>query len=487
MPNYFSKTGLNRDKDLILGHLTFFVLLIFSVVLANDRVLFSDSAYQLFEMIQRCGFQQNVRRYSMYLAEVLPFLAIYLKLPLKVVVICYSMSFALLAYGFWLLTTYVLKNRYVGIIMLFTIIGMKQTFFHTISETFQLMFFAAFLYAWLNSRFAEKKAIIGKIFYYVVALFMMALCMFIHPVAVFFLAFIAGVYILNKNYTVKQKIIVSLLTIGVLILKFLTVQEGSHDTDYNMGVWEFLVRCRDIRHLSSTDWFLTRFIEFYCAPFLLLIVALVHYVRRKQWLNFLFFGGFFVFFVLITLVLYHAPDSAFGRERSFLPLMFFCGLPFMRDVFPNISVKWNKVFFIVLICLLIVSYVRIGIASVPYSKRLKKIDEIVTFANRENQKKLVMDKEMSLTFVPFYNWATGFETMMYSAMIDIDSTVNFYIEEDLNAQRENENFLNEDYFLAVPWWTFWWVRDLNPNYFKLPPQPAKELIVEDGKLVIREL
>jgi len=488
MLNFFSKTNLNRNKDLLLGHGTFFILFIFSIVFVNERVLYMDSAYQLFEMIQGRGFQQNVNRYSMYLAELLPLLAINLNLPLKVVVLFYSLSFTLLAYGFWLLTTYVLKNRTVGIVMLFTMIGMRQTFFHTISETFQLMFFAAFLYAWLHSRFAEKKEIGGKLLYYVAAVCVMALCMFIHPVALFFIAFIAGVYVLNKNYAAKQKIAILLLITGIFILKFLTVESGSHDTDYNMGIREFLGHCANLHKLGSTNWFLIHFIDFYWVPCLLLVLTLIQYVRKKQWLNFLFFGGFTFFFMLVTLVLYHIPDSTIGRERSFLPLMFFCVLPFMRDVFPHISVKKNKVFFIGLTCLIIGGYIKIAVAAVPYSKRLEKIEEIVVFANKENQKKLVMDKEMSHTFIPFYNWATGFESMMYSAMIDIDSTVNFYIEEDLNAQRENDNFLNEDVYLAVPWWTFWKIKDLNPNYFKLPKQSAKELIVDDkGKFAVKDL
>ena len=42
--------------------------------------------------------------------------------------------------------------------------------------------------------------------------------------------------------------------------------------------------------------------------------------------------------------------------------------------------------------------------------------------------------------------------------------------------------------MAVPWWTFWWIKDLNSNYFKLPKQPVKELVVEeDGKFIIKDL
>ena len=488
MQNYFSKTKLNEKKYLILGHGTFFMLFLFSIVLVKERVFFMDSAYQLFEMIQRNGFQQNVRRYSMFLSELLPLLAINLKLPLKVVVLSYSVSFTLLAYGFWLLTAYVLKNKNIAIIMLFTMIGIRQTFFHTISETFQLMFFAAFLYAWLNSRFAEKKEIGGKLFYYSIAIFMMLLCMFIHPVALFFLLFIAGIYILNKNYTLNQKIVISLITVCMLLLKFFTIEQGSHDTDYNISMREFINYSIHLYRFGSTKWFFTRFIDFYWIPCSLLTIALIQYKRQKQWLNFLFFGGFFLFFMQITLVLYHGSDSAIGRERSFLPLMFFCGVPFMRDVFPNLSFKKSKLFFIGLTCLIIGGYIKIAVASIPYSKRLQKIDEIVVFAHKENQKKLVMDKEMSHTIFPFYNWATGFESMMYSAIIHADSTVNFYIEEDIDSWRGNDEVLNEDFYMAVPWWTFWKIEDLNTNYFKLPKQQVKELIVdENGEFVIKDL
>lgn len=485
MRNYLSKI-LNKDKYLLLGHGTFFMLLIFSIVFVYERVLFMDSGYQLFEIIQRCGFQQNVNRYSMFLAELLPLAAIHLDLPLKVVALLYSLSFTLIAYGFWLLTTYVLKNRYVGITMLFTMIAIRATFFHAISETFQLMFFAAFLYAWLTSQFAEQKEIIKKVRYYFIALLMMALCVFIHPVALFFLIFIAGIYILNKSYTIKQKMVISLLTIAILVVKYFTIVPGSHDTDYNMSFGDFFGHCRYIHYLSSTDWFLKHLAEWYCAPLLLLIIALVHYVRKKQWLNFLFFGGFCFSFMVITLVLYHLSDSTIGRERSFLPLMFFCVLPFMRDVFPTISIRWNRLFFIILTCLIIVGFVRIAIAAKPNTIRLKKIDEITAFARKENQKKLVMDKELSNTFIP-YNWAIGFESMMYSAMINPDSTVNFYIEENLNAVKGDARFFKEDLFMAVPFWTFWEIKYLNPYYFRLPQQPAKELIIKDGKYAIKDL
>ena len=316
---------------------------------------------------------------------------------------------------------------------------------------------------------------------------MMALCVFIHPAALFFLLFIAGVYILNKNYSIKQKTVILLLTIGMLVLKYFTIIETSSDKRYNISVQDFFGHFINIHQLSGMQWFLDRLLDFYWVPCLLLIIASIKYVRKKQWINFLFFAGFFFFFMIVTLIMYHRGDSSIGWERSFLPLMFFCGLPFMRDVFPNISVKKNKIFFIALTCLIISGYIKIAVASVPYSERLKKIDEIVAFANKENQKKLVMDRKMANTIMPFHNWATGFESIMYSAMIHIDSTVNFYIQQDLNTAKEDPKFFSKNYFFAVSWWKFWWISNLNPNYFKLPKQQAKELIVEDGKFILKDL
>jgi len=65
--------------------------------------------------------------------------------------------------------------------------------------------------------------------------------------------------------------------------------------------------------------------------------------------------------------------------------------------------------------------------------------------------------------------------------------VNFYIQEELDSIRGNSKFLDENLYMAVPWWTFWETKELNPDYFKLPKQPAKELIIENGEFVIKDL
>ncbi|MDR2407668.1 MAG: hypothetical protein LBE13_06120, partial [Bacteroidales bacterium] len=138
MLNFISKIKWDENKYLIFGHLTFFVLFILGFIFANERVLFIDSGAQVFEFIRDEGFEIYVKRYSMYLFQILPVLAVKLHLPVSIVIYSYSFSVLIIGYLLWLITVYYLKNQQVGILMLFVILGIRQTFFHAISETFQL-------------------------------------------------------------------------------------------------------------------------------------------------------------------------------------------------------------------------------------------------------------------------------------------------------------------------------------------------------------
>ena len=166
--HYFSKNKLSENNYLILGHLTFFALFILSFILANERVLYVDSVAQVFEFIRDEGFEIYDKRYTMYLFQALPVLAIKLHLPLPVVVYSYSFSMPVIGYLLWLITVYFLKDRKIGILMLFVILGIRQTFFHAISETFQLMFLASFLYAWLFQTRNELLCVFSKVLYYII-------------------------------------------------------------------------------------------------------------------------------------------------------------------------------------------------------------------------------------------------------------------------------------------------------------------------------
>ena len=484
MQNYFSKNRLSKNKYLILGHLTFFVLLVLSFVLAYERVLYIDSVAQVFEFIRDEGFEIYDKRYSMLLSQLLPVLAVKLHLPLSVVVYAYSLSITIIGYLLWLITVYFLKDKKTGLLMLFVMLGIRQTFYHSISETFQLMFFASFLYAWLFQRRDCQTSVFSKAVYYFIACLFIALCVFIHPVGAFFLLFILGMYILNRDISILPKCFIAIATIGMIGLKLLNV--GGHETSFIITTHEILVRISKMFVLESAIWYYQRLIDFYWMPLLMLIASLLFYWKKKKYWHFAFLSGFVILFWITTVVVYAKGGRDLDMERSFLPLFFFCGIPFVMEVFPNLSLKWAKIFFIGLTALLIIGFAKIAIASIPYTQRLKKIEQICVMANQQGTKKILMTKETEEQIFPINSWGLSFESMIYSTLKGIDSTVNMYVIDDI-TELNDERYKNPKFYFAVSWWTFWEIDALNPHYFRLPKQQPSLLVLENGKMMMKDL
>lgn len=143
---------------LIAGHIAFALFAFLAVWFAEERVLLIDSAYQLFHDINHESILINDNRFSMVLSQLLPWLLIKLHVPLRWLIVAYSASFVLLAYACFLLTAYVLRQPRVAAVMVLTFLGLCSTFFHCISETFQLMFFAPMLYALAQFRTQNPKS-----------------------------------------------------------------------------------------------------------------------------------------------------------------------------------------------------------------------------------------------------------------------------------------------------------------------------------------
>lgn len=498
------KKKLENNKYLLLGHLTFLVLGVFSCIFVYERVLFIDSGNQVFHFIQHESFEIYDQRYSMYFFQLLPVFLIKLHAPLAVVIYSYSLSFLIIAYTLWLITVYFLKNQSIGILMLFVMLGIRQTFFHAISETFQLMFFACFLYAWLFQK-RDYLSVLGQIVYYFITLLFIALCIFIHPVAIFFVLFILGMYILDKEKKNLSKIILTIISLGIILLKFLTTKEGSRDATFLVDIPAFFERLSRLLKLNPAKWFFDEMIDFYWFPLLMFVLLLIFYFKKKKYLHFVFIFCFIIGFWLISVIIYAWESAVVGLERTFLPLFFFCGLPFITEIFPLLSKKWDKVFFILLTVLIIGGFIKIAVASKPYTRRLDKMEEIANLAKKEGKMKILIElstaeelfsprswgvnmlKDISLRdLFCGNNWGMGFESILYTALKGKDSIVNIYVMENQNY-KEEMSFVDPDIYFGVWWWIFWPIDELSPYYFKMPKQPASLLVLEDGKMRLKDI
>jgi hypothetical protein len=486
MSYQLSLNTLNRYKYVITGYLTFTLLFVFACVLAKERVLFTDSAAQVFELINDNGFHVYVKRYSMYLFQLLPVLAIKLHLPLSVIIYAYSISPILIAFILWLITIHFLKNKHIAILMLFVMLGIRQTFFHAISETFQVFFYASFLYAWIFRTSKYPSSLLSKSIYYCVAFVFMALCIFIHPVAIFFLFFIVGMCLLDKNKTATEKILLAILSVIIIVCKFLTIEQGGHDASFMISKPEFFERMLHLFTYDSCRCFFMRIPDFYWSPLLMLTASLVYYWKKKKYGHFAFVSCFIFGFWITTVIIYAAETGwDMGLERSYLPMFFFCGIPFLFTVFSSGIAKWDKVYFIGFVVLLMGGFIKIAEASKPYTKRLDRIEEIGRLANKEGKKKLLICQKDATNLFPVDSWALGLESMLYTAREGRDSTVNIYLVDTIDLK--DRKYKDTTVYLVVPWDRYWHLHKLNSYYFRLPQQSCSQVMLDNDRLSILDL
>lgn len=456
---------------LLPGHLVLLTLLGLALWFAEERVLLIDSAYQLFYDINHVSILINDNRFSMVLSQLLPWLLIKLHVPLRWVIVAYSAGFILIAYACYLLAGYWLKNWKAALLMLFTLLGMRATFFHCISETFQLMFLAPLLYALVSS---NKR---GWLRWTALVLTEVA-AFFIHPISAFFILFIIGFHCIGRRKFELPLAITSLLLVACIVFKMLCGQSG-HDQSF-MPTGETLgYALSHFFSLNSIGFFYAHFADYYLFPILLWILTLIGYARTRQWLKMAFVGLFVIGFFAMSVVVYWQGDGPIGMERTYLPLFFFIGLAFLEDELPRFKGWKSTVFYILFALLVIVSLVRIGTSTRPYANRLTEINKIAAYAREEGQRKLIVTRSTAEAIFPINIWGLALESMLYTGRDGADQTVTIYMEEDVFDRTDTDLYLNPDVYVSVNWWKRWEVKDLNPYYFQLPAQGYKELVVTE--------
>ncbi len=469
-------SAASTRKYLILGHLCFLVLLILSAKYANVRVLLTDSAYQVFYDINHPGMLINDSRYSMVLTQILPWIAIHLHLPLKLVIISYSVSFILVGYVCWLITAYLMRQRQAATLMLFVLLAIGGTFLHCISESFQLMFYVPMLYAWMCQ--GER---LKNFTYYTVLAILVALAFFIYPMSVFYILFAVGFRLLEggKPHIDKPAIATAVFLFLFIVLYWLIGASG-HDSEFVPTLPVIFDSLLHFFSLGSFGAFRDLFFSLYLVPTLMLLLTLVGYVRSHQWWKLYFVGLYAVGFLVAACIIYQTGDSLISRERYFVPLFFIVGLPFLIDELPRFS-KWQeRLFFWLFVALLCLSFVRIMKYVHIYEPRMEAITEVSQMAEKQGQHKLIVTRSTAEGVFPEDIWGLALESMLFTAQQGAEHTVTIYKEEDDFDRTDADLYQNPEVYLSVNWWKRWEVKELNPYYFRLPSQGYKELVKDEN-------
>lgn len=466
---------MEKNKFYFLGHLTFLFLIGYAVYYYLPRVLYVDSAFQVFNLINTGTFAINAERYSMVFSQLIPLLFVKLGFGLKTIVISYSLSFILLMYFIWWLCAYKFKNIAASVVVLFSVFLIRETFVHCISETFQAIFFAALFYAWINLKISIKNAIIKNGVFLIVAFALILLNYYIHPATIFMIGFALIFSMLNNKNGLKN---IWFYIVGTIMLTWylkgvLFVDPNSHNYGFFSELKNFKVLLPDFFKLYSTTFFINWFFKLYIyitIPFLALVVF---YIWNKKLLKLFFLVSFLIFFFLITCIIYHKGDSDLAMERSFLPLAFIVGLAFAADIIE----QWNKargwviLYFVVV---MFISFNGIRKATWKFQGRLRYLEQIVNEASVSGNQKFYIESSNLNSEILLVPWGTAVETLIYTSIKTPEHPKTLFVYNkmppvDMNNQKS-------DLFLAFPWWPEWSYQTLNLDYFKIRKSVYTEII-----------
>jgi len=462
MQGFRSKTQFN--SLLLLGHILCLTYIVFAAIFYVERAIYIDTGNQILEMTNDGTFSIFVKRYSMALHQVLPLLAIKAGLNLSSVIFLYSISFPLLVYAAFLISYRKFENYTAAFLFFFTLSAAAQTFFHAISETMQVILFSAFLYGWLEYMAAQKFQL-NRWVQFPVTTALILLVFFMHPVSVFFIGFVLVYFALDHElYRHPLPYFGMAVLLVLLAAKLLTTGESSHDAGFFeelKGINEILP---NITSSYSFNFLIGRFFSFYLISFLALLTYSFFAVYKKSYFKLLLTWACVFAYLLVSLVIYHEGDADHGMERSFLPLAFFCGLPFLHEVVFQ-SRAGRKVAVPLLAAISFWGFYEIYLQSEIFTQRFDELRGLLSVADRKEGDKFYLDGEdynVNALIVPY---GIAFETLLLSSLDGPEESKTIFINQNTVEFEEIKNEV--DLFLFTNFLIRRSDKELNSEYYGL--------------------
>lgn len=472
-----NKLPLKIDNEnfplIILGHIAFAILFLFSAYFYKERIIFTDSAFQFFKIINFERINIEAHRYGAILPQLPVLFLTKSAINLKWLTIIYSCSFTLLYYVIFLICIYLLKNKDAGFsIVLILTLCISQSFFHPVTETHQSLVFSVLLYAIL--RFNKFPHSFVKFF---LSVFIIVLSFLAHPVALYSIVFVIG-YVAIKKRQLKSLLPYSLLIIiGLMaISKVLLTKENSYEGQFFAELSNLPEILLGLHKNQSIKFFITRAGSIYIWLIAMELILIVYLITNKHFLV-LFWQLIVIFgFMLITIITYHKGDATLMMERAFMPLALFVAIPFVHEI------KSNKNKIVILKIALLAFVVTFGLNRI-FQQGLKfktrtefNQDLLKKTAHIPNRKFIIEKSELDKYVTTF--WSNSFESLILST---IDVNVPTQTIFPSNKIDELSKYTEDAYsvFLGSEFWLEWNIESLNPKYFSLPANQTYKVIKLD--------
>jgi len=465
-----------KNKDwafILLGHLSFLVLLVASVYYYKERILYSDSAYQLFKIINFEKINVEAYRYGAILPELPVLIAMKLGFSLKSLVIIFSVAFVALYYIVFLFCIKLLKNTPAALsIILVLIMCINESFFFPVTETQQSLVFSILLFAIL-----QYESFHYSLVQILLASIVITISFLAHPVALYPILFIIGYSAIDKKKLRSiMPYVLLMLVIGLAVVKFLLTDKSSYEGKFFSELLKAPSIISNLSDLYSTNFFNNRIYGLYFGVVIFELILILHLIFKKEYLKLTWQLGTFIFFLAITLLTYNKADSDMLMERAFMPLALLTSIPLLNEILGN-NKRHNILKLTFLTVVVFSSFNRIYVQGKVFRERTRFNTELLTKMSKlPNRKFVVQSGELQKHY--YTGWSYSFETLILSSITDNIPPQTIFPANDLR-QITKYTTNTSNVFLGADFWMEWNIDKLNHKYFNLSKEMPYTIVKID--------
>ncbi len=452
------------DRSLILlGHLSFVVYILFTIIFYKERLINSDAAYYTFHMINFEEVFVKHNRHISYFTQWLPLLLIKMGASLKTVMSSYSLIFGIWFYLLFLINVYVFKTAKGGILLVLALIlTMRYKFYAGHTEITFAIAVGTTLFNWIS---IEKNKISWHnqwISTCIVFIFC-AWLYIIHPVIIVPLLAMLSYNVIDKNRWLDFW---NYGHIGMVLFTFFLRFKNVMDDGYESNKVN-LIQDFPVVFSNTKDYYVFTIIQDYAFNHISIaligfIVALLLLIRHLKLLSvsLLLTATTGLIILIILSHSYLRADLYIMIDGYIAMLGMIWGLAIIKAIELN---KSKKLSLIMLSTLIILCYAQIFSKHTFFKQRHILQKELMTSQLEKGSSKTLVKLDRFDWDKLWYPYEFPHETIMLSALDKTMENASIFVDYD---GKKVEEFLEREYDMLA----FYQNVGLNPKYFNLPKQ-----------------
>lgn len=434
-----------------------FAYLSVCIYLYKERITYGDTGYYLFKIIQKEGFNIEHNRVVSILSQFIPIILVKLSAPMRIVMIGYSVNFALIYMGCFFFIKYVLKSTYLAWgALLCSYLFLHYGFYYPNEMLYSsaiILLIVAFLT--LNDRMKEKQ--LHSIPFYGIDLILLMSIAFIHPLYyIVMCAILLCLFLIEYNKTYLYFIVICIVFLTIKTMFFQSGYESGKMASFDLKTLSW----QTIDKSYLTYFWKNSFSErFYIAKFSFFAFILSLFFKRK-WLLALTLPIVFIILYLIVYLSMPNGEALAYMEGYLVTVSVFPLVVLLFYLEKNVTIKNN---FFVVLCFVISIFGLTRMAKEPiYKDRVNYLEAIFAHGRTNNISKFfIEDAEIKHERI-LVGWALPYETLILSTVSGKTQTIF-----DNYNQYKLEEINQPNLFLGAPWEAPNYNLELNQKYFQL--------------------